>query len=70
LHLDEVIAAADGPELRQRLVACAADAIRVERRVVDGDVLALAKIGVCPTISRRSGATGGYNADLTVGIAA
>ena len=35
LHLDEVIAAADRAELRQRLVARAADAIGIERRLVD-----------------------------------
>jgi len=45
LHLDEVIAAAHGAELRLRLVAGARDAVGVERGVVDGDELPLAELG-------------------------
>src|SRR5215207_6505047 len=52
LHLDEVVAAADRAQLRQRFVARAADAVGVECVVVEWDVLALANIGIDTERSR------------------
>src|SRR5262245_17188517 len=44
LHLDKMIAAADRSQLWRGLVTRARDAIAVEKRIVDGNVLALAEI--------------------------